>query len=219
MIDAWDPGGALGTLFIPVDNFPSLGNGGDTIAIWDNMADYAVDAASSMPARTTEHAAAVLAYDDVAPWPVNNNAGSIFLVNLASPTVDGGNWLRSAVGDFVGSKNAAAVTEDVAIHPGGDIGSPGAFDDVSPSFAAADFNHSGVVDAVDLATWKAAFKSTAGGDADADGDSDGADFLIWQRQHHAANASAATAAVPESKAFVLVAAGLIAFTIFRRFDF
>src|SRR4029079_12443976 len=63
MIDAWDPGEALGTLFIPVENFPSLGNGGDTIAIWDNMADYAVDAASSMPARTTEHAAAVLAYD------------------------------------------------------------------------------------------------------------------------------------------------------------
>jgi hypothetical protein len=217
MIGAWDPGGALGTLFIPVDNFPSLGNGGDTIAIWDNLADYAVDAANSTPARTTEHAAAVLAYDDVAPWPVNNNAASIFLANLASPTGDGANWLRSAVGDFVGSTNAAAVTEDVAIHPGGDIGSPGAFGN-GPSFAAADFNQSGVVDAVDLAAWKAAFKSTAGGDADGDGDSDGADFLIWQRQHHAANASTATAAVPESKAFVLVVAGLVAFTIFRRPD-
>ena len=43
MIDAWDPGGALGTLFIPVANFPALANAGDTVALWDSQADYNLD--------------------------------------------------------------------------------------------------------------------------------------------------------------------------------
>jgi hypothetical protein len=47
----------------------------------------------------------------------------------------------------------------------------------------ADFNGSGgAVDAADLAQWTSSFGATAGGDADADGDTDGQDFLIWQRQ-------------------------------------
>ncbi len=46
----------------------------------------------------------------------------------------------------------------------------------------ADFNNDAIVDATDLGIWSGAFAVDSAGDADADGDSDGADFLIWQTQ-------------------------------------
>ncbi|RIK78126.1 MAG: hypothetical protein DCC67_11915 [Planctomycetota bacterium] len=58
-----------------------------------------------------------------------------------------------------------------------------------PTAAAADFNGGGVA-ADDLATWKAAYGAAASGDADRDGDSDGADFLRWQRQYGATSDAA-----------------------------
>ena len=51
-----------------------------------------------------------------------------------------------------------------------------------PTFLEADFNHSGKVNAADLAIWQDAFGSGPEGDADGDGDTDGRDFLIWQQQ-------------------------------------
>lgn len=48
---------------------------------------------------------------------------------------------------------------------------------------AADFNKSGgPVNAADLAQWSADYGVNGNSDADKDGDSDGADFLAWQRQ-------------------------------------
>jgi hypothetical protein len=44
-----------------------------------------------------------------------------------------------------------------------------------------DFDGNGVVDALDLPFWQAAFGLTNVGDADDDGDTDGRDFLVWQR--------------------------------------
>jgi sugar lactone lactonase YvrE len=44
----------------------------------------------------------------------------------------------------------------------------------------ADFDHSGAVAAGDLAAWKSAI-GTAGADANFDGNTDGGDFLLWQR--------------------------------------
>jgi hypothetical protein len=44
-----------------------------------------------------------------------------------------------------------------------------------------DFLADGVVDSSDLAEWRGAFEIAATGDADFDGDTDGNDFLAWQR--------------------------------------
>lgn len=65
---------------------------------------------------------------------------------------------------------------------------------------AADFNSDGRVDADDLLTWRGDFRNNNGSDADNDGDSDGADFLVWQRQ---LGSGVTTAAVPEPSAALL----------------
>jgi O-glycosyl hydrolase len=64
-----------------------------------------------------------------------------------------------------------------------------------------DFNQDGLVDAIDLASWKSSFGLAAGakrrqGDSDGDGDVDGADFITWQ-QGSGIKASVVDAPVPE----------------------
>jgi hypothetical protein len=54
--------------------------------------------------------------------------------------------------------------------------------DLGSGTPSADFNNDGLIDAGDLAEWTSAFPQTTNADADEDGDSDGADFLAWQRQ-------------------------------------
>lgn len=207
MIDAWDPGGLAGTLFIPVESFPSLSNTGDTIAIWDSFADYAADSTTADPPRSTGNAVAALAYDDTTPWPINNNSASIYLQNLAATPSDPASWARSSDGDVVASAKAAPVFATSAIHPGGDVGSPGAFGGGS-SFAAADFNQDGAVNADDLSSWKSAFGASHLADVDGDGDSDGVDFLAWQRQY----SGASVVGVPEPDAVALALWSAIAVT-------
>jgi hypothetical protein len=46
---------------------------------------------------------------------------------------------------------------------------------------STDFNGNGVVNSADLAVWQASYGVNAGADADRDGDTDGRDFLAWQR--------------------------------------
>ena len=46
---------------------------------------------------------------------------------------------------------------------------------------AGDFDGNGVVEGPDLVQWRGDYGPTPGSDADNDGDSDGNDFLIWQR--------------------------------------
>jgi len=53
-----------------------------------------------------------------------------------------------------------------------------------------------------------AFALTSGGDADADGDTDGADFLAWQRNFTGPGAIVSPAAVPEPSSLALLALGL-----------
>ncbi len=68
----------------------------------------------------------------------------------------------------------------------------------------ADFNRDFVVDGLDLAIFQAAFGLGAEGDTDGDGDTDGADFLTWQRRVQLVAALASgSVGVPEPDSFVL----------------
>nr|MBA3482954.1 hypothetical protein [Pirellulales bacterium] len=79
---------------------------------------------------------------------------------------------------------------------------PVSFTVFGPTFLAADFDENGQVNAGDLASWSANFGIGASavksqGDADLDGDVDGADFMLWQRQLGTTSLVAAAASVPE----------------------
>ena len=88
---------------------------------------------------------------------------------------------------------------------------------VSPVLYAADFNDDGRVTDPDLGVWKTAFNSTAFGDADGDGDSDGADFLVWQRQLGSGVPATPTAApVPEPTLATMLALVPLALVGLRR---
>jgi hypothetical protein len=86
---------------------------------------------------------------------------------------------------------------------------------VNKPIFSADFDDDGDVDLTDLNEyWKDAFNLNQLGDADGDNDSDGNDFLLWQRQLGSKpTAVAAGGAVPEPATglmAVLVAAGMLA---------
>ena len=78
------------------------------------------------------------------------------------------------------------------------------------TISPADFNVDGYVDATDLATWQTAFGMTAAGDATGDSVTNGADFLVWQRDHTGPGGAIAAVPEPTSAALaLLVAAGLL----------
>lgn len=66
-----------------------------------------------------------------------------------------------------------------------------------------DFSHDGNVDVVDLAQWEGDFGVNDDSDADMDGDSDGSDFLIWQR-NLAGPVNATAAFVPEPSTAIMM---------------
>lgn len=72
---------------------------------------------------------------------------------------------------------------------------------------AGDFNNDGVVNNADLAVWKSGF---------ANGTMTGADFMEWQRNLGASNATVASTAVPEPSAVLLVLFGLAAAALRHR---
>lgn len=73
-----------------------------------------------------------------------------------------------------------------------------------------DFNHDHVIDSEDLAQWQSDFGLNDRSDADNDGDSDGADFLAWQRNFSGTSAIATT--VPEPSSLFLLTIGLSFFS-------
>ncbi len=82
-----------------------------------------------------------------------------------------------------------------------------------PTYNPADFNEDTFVNGSDLTLWRSAFDVSAIGDADGDSDTDGQDFLIWQRQIGATSLSSASSPVPEPRAALLA---LIAGAALRR---
>jgi hypothetical protein len=143
-----------GINFIPVSAWTDLTNGGDTIAIWNSLANYLGETQSTMsPRRTMNNAAAVVAYDDnaAAGWPNNNGAGSIFLANLTSNPATPSSWTLSNNNN---SSTPQAVLAEVVDHPGGDVGSPGFVPGVVVVPLDGDYNSNGIVDVGDYVWWR-----------------------------------------------------------------
>jgi hypothetical protein len=84
-----------------------------------------------------------------------------------------------------------------------------------PTPIPGDFNGVDGVTGVDLAQWQGDFGLNGESDADNDGDSDGNDFLIWQRNLGQGTVVAAATGVPEPSTLALTAA-LGAFAMFGR---
>ena len=79
---------------------------------------------------------------------------------------------------------------------------------IGSALQPADFNRDGSVDRDDLAEWRADVGKNAGSNADGDNDSDGNDFLAWQRQL-TPGATPTVSGVPEPAAAMLVLAALL----------
>lgn len=84
------------------------------------------------------------------------------------------------------------------------------------NFLPADFNRDGSVNAPDLQLWKAAFRTTAAGNADGDGDSDGNDFLIWQRTLGQKSLIPASGNVPEPASVLLAVVSALGHALTRQ---
>jgi hypothetical protein len=150
----------------------------------------------------------------------------------SNPPVSGGHWASGTMSRIYGTNTPQEAAMDPEITVGmrkrltaldaaalDDIG----WDVAAPvTFNPADFNEDTFVNGGDLVVWRSAFGINPNGDADADGDSDGRDFLIWQRQVGASSLSATTlgasAAVPEpqSALLALAASAALRFSCRRR---
>lgn len=131
-------------------------------------------------------------------WDLDNNDHWEGWVN-GDGVITGSTFTLDSIQFFGGQSNATIFLDDV-------------FHEIVPgrSLLAADFNADERVDSDDLAFWKHAFGKNAGGDANGDGVTNGADFLLWQRQYGQSPASAAVSAgastpVPEPATAILVA--------------
>ncbi|TAF34450.1 MAG: ExeM/NucH family extracellular endonuclease [Cytophagales bacterium] len=119
---AWGSGINL----VAVTNWPSLSNNDDVIALWQSIGSYG--------ARVFANAIDQVSYDGVSPWPIPNNASSIYL-NVAPTTAANdiaANWTLSVLPSstvccFATYQSTATTTPAAHPNSGGDFGSPGPF--------------------------------------------------------------------------------------------
>ena len=133
---------------------------------------------------------------------------------LSAPA-NGGHWASGTMSKIFGTNTAQEAAMDPEVTSGSrklltsldaaaltDIG--WSVTAPSPTYNPADFNEDTFVNGADLAMWKGAFALNANGDADGDNDSDGADYLIWQRNFGATSVAETLAAVPEPASLTLL---------------
>lgn len=96
-----------------------LNNDGDRIGLWSSFADYAGDH------QVHANAIVSLVYDDLGPWPAPDDAGSIFLTDLAADPADGANWALSTLGAPSPHGGTAAQSAAAGGNSGNDAGTPG----------------------------------------------------------------------------------------------
>jgi hypothetical protein len=147
-------------------------------------------------------------------WNVQYDSSKfVHLVHTEPSAQNMENYLQLAV-----QRNAGGiyVTDDVMNNPWDTLPSywqaeVAAVAAMNATFAAADFNQDGQVNADDLAEWRSGFaagSTRAEGDANYDAAVDGADFLQWQLDLGATAAATNAAAIPEPATIVLLATTL-----------
>lgn len=104
---------------IAVSNWPTLGNTGDAVGIWNSYESYDGDHQTQL--RTVEN----VAYkNNVEGWPNDDGMSSIFLTGLSLNNETGGNWMLSVEGGET-PLNSAYISMELHDNSGQDIGSPG----------------------------------------------------------------------------------------------
>ena len=184
-IAAW--GGASLNL-IPVRNWSNdmgLNNGNDRVGLWDDPNSYSGDQAAH------NNTVADQIYDEGLGFGDGLSQGpSLYLLDASLDPSDPNSWGHSVVGAD-GAFQATTLLdpngppEFIPYHPGGDQASPGSF----TSFAIndADFDNDGDVDGRDFLIWQRNAGTVGNefvlGDANGDGDVDDADLAIWELQY------------------------------------
>jgi len=136
MEGAW----GLAINWIAVTDWPGLANAGDRIGLWSSMATY--------DSRDFTKAVQDLTYDDVAPWPGDNDQASMYMVDFETDNLRGESWAQSAV-----ATDGAYESNPAGDNNGVNIG--------SPSFAFAPF----VPTLIDHYEFEDNGDDSAGGDA------------------------------------------------------
>jgi len=207
---AWRRPGGEPIQWIAVDEWPTLANAGDSVAIWDSGSDYSADRAGDTP--TTSRSLVAIDYDDSAPWPTGVDGDAIRLTNLSADPTDPAAWARArGAGADPDAYEAREVFRPGGVpdNLGGEQASPGFVwpDIVSP--LPGDYNGDGRVDAADYVMWRngAALPT----ETVSAGVTDAADLAVW-REHYGRSTTAAAVAAPEPATALLVGlAGLLTF--------
>ena len=198
--------------FIPVSTWTDLGNSGDLVAIWPNLAAYNADAlpGTASPRRGTAFAATSVLYDDddvTAMWPNNDGDSSITLTGLDVDQHTDTSWALSTSG----SPNQVYAT--LTDHPGGDVGSPG-FVPSGVVVLSGDFNGDHIVNAADYTTWRNNKGATEGALLGGNGNGgvvDDTDYALWKAHYGESSAGSGglAGAVPEPTGLLLFEFGLV----------
>lgn len=149
-------------------------------------------------AATGQDAHSLVAAGSAAALFVNPATGD-YRLKPGALAIDKGTTVGAPAVDLVGRSRSQGATIDV-----GAIETPN---------LAADFTSDARVDAADLAAWRSGFGITSGakvsqGNADADRDVDGRDFLVWQQQRGAGVGLPGAVTVPEPVGSMMVIVAL-----------
>ncbi|QEG36304.1 hypothetical protein Pr1d_36160 [Bythopirellula goksoeyrii] len=119
-------------------------------------------------------------------WFVDPQNGDLHLTNLATGAIGHAPRISSVFEDIDGNFRPDPTdygADQFSLYPG-------------------DFNGDEIVDDSDLPYWQAGYGLDASGDADNDSDTDGKDFLIWQRSFQSGPSTGLTA-IPEPSTVIM----------------